>query len=146
MSIKGGHKIASALQKIIKQHGENPTVQVGFMADAVYEDGTPVAMVAALNEYGTKKIPPRPFFRGMINENKGDWGGYAANFMKETGNDVIKTLDLMGGEIQGELKNSIRDFSDPPNAQSTIDKKGFNDPLIDSGRMYRDSVTFKIKE
>jgi hypothetical protein len=50
---------------------------------------------------------------------------------------LIEGLELVLGE---ELKQSIREFSDPPNAPRTIAKKGFNDPLIgagDGGRILR---------
>jgi hypothetical protein len=40
---------------------------------------------------------------------------------------------LMGERIKGQIQSSIIAFSEPPNAKSTVDKKGFNDPLVWSG-------------
>ena len=37
-----------------------------FFSDAKYDDGKPVAEVAAYQEYGTAAIPERPFFRQSI--------------------------------------------------------------------------------
>jgi hypothetical protein len=44
-------------------------------------------------------------------------------------------LALMGEDIQGALIQSINDFTSPPLAQSTIDRKGFDKPLIDEAIM-----------
>ena len=45
-------------------------VKVGFFSTARYEDGTPVAAVAAWNEFGTETIPERPFFRNALAESE----------------------------------------------------------------------------
>ena len=43
-------------------------VDVGFLAGATYPDGTPVSLVAAVNEFGTSdgSIPERPFMRNAL--------------------------------------------------------------------------------
>jgi hypothetical protein len=51
----------------------------------------------------------------------------------------------MGELIQGQLQDSIRDLQTPPNAASTVRKKGFNNPLIDHGDMLR-QVNFEVKD
>jgi len=84
----------------------------------------------------TYTIPPRPFFRNMIAAKKGEWGGDAAKIMKANELDIKKTADLMGQLITGQLQKSIQSFSSPPNAPSTVRKKGFNDPLIDTGQLW----------
>ena len=93
---RGGKK----LQKLLKEAGKSGVtrVEVGFFSTAKYEDGTPVAAVAAWNEFGTGPhtirakpgkvlafagsdgnlvfaksvehpgIPERPFFRRAIAE------------------------------------------------------------------------------
>ena len=38
---------------------------------------------------------------------------------------------------------SIQDWSDPPNAERTIKRKGFNDPLVETKRMQR-AVKYKL--
>lgn len=139
----GGNKMMVYLYNLAKKmKGE---VDVGFMADATYPDGTSVAEVAFYNEFGTIKIPPRSFFRGMIAKNSPGWALRISKAAKYYDYDGQKVLELMGQTIQEELQESIVDFSDPPNAPATIEKKGFNKPLIDTGHM-KDSVTFKVRD
>ena len=51
----------------------------------------------------------------------------------------------MGAEIVGQVQDSIDELMDPPLALSTIAKKGFEKPLVDSGLM-RNTVTYEIVE
>lgn len=126
-------KIAARLAQIAR--GMDASVEVGFLEGATYEDGTPVAAVANWNEFGTSTAPPRPFFRNMIAKESPSWGGKIAKLAVATGNDGVKILELMGEDIEGALKQSINDFTDPGNAESTIARKGFDKPLIDTSHM-----------
>lgn len=89
-------------------------------------------------------IPPRPFFRTMIAENSPQWGETLGKQLVATNYNVNRSLRLMGTEMKGQLQDSIRNWSTPSNAPSTIRKKGFNDPLIDSGEMLN-AVDFEVK-
>lgn len=79
--------------------------------------------------------PPRPFFRNMIAEQSPTWGRKAASIMRGNGNDIAATLEVMGQEIAGRLKESINALTDPPLAPSTIARKGFDKPLIHTSLM-----------
>ena len=48
-------------------------LKVGWFEGAKYEDGTPVAYVAAIQEYGFVNIPPRSFMRTTVQEKKEAW-------------------------------------------------------------------------
>lgn len=128
-----GDGLAAALKGISAKMSSS--VEVGFLEGATYPDGTPVASVAFWNEYGNGSAPPRPFFRTMIEKEKESWPGKLAAAYKATGGDGDKALALVGEDIDGALKQSINDFSSPALAQSTIDRKGFDKPLIDTGHM-----------
>jgi hypothetical protein len=112
-SVKGGDKLTKKLADLKAKMGNNPIVKVGFMAGATYDDknNTPVAMVAAIQEFGTTNsvfnIPPRPFFRNMIADHKDEWPKETTAVLKSQAFDVVKTLDLMGESIGVELKASI---------------------------------------
>lgn len=80
-------------------------------------------------------VPPRPFFRTMIAEKSSGWGDDIGKALKQTGYDTDLTLNRVGERIEGQLKQSIMNFTTPANAPSTIREKGFNDPLVDSGDM-----------
>ena len=97
----------------------------------------------------TITIPPRPFFRTMIKQNAGHWGDDVGKLLKQTDFNAEKTLKKMGEQIAGELRQSIRDLTSPPLADSTIRKKskgkvsalaraigGPAKPLIDTGHMF----------
>jgi hypothetical protein len=70
MAVKGGEHLGAKLREIGRclSAGE---LQVGFMENAdPYPDGTPVALVAAVQEFGSPSngIPPRPFMRPAVAE------------------------------------------------------------------------------
>ena len=55
--------------------------------------------------------------------------------LKANNYDADAALNKMGKHIKGQLTESILSYEDPPNAPSTIRKKGFNAPLRDTGTM-----------
>lgn len=181
--VTGGLKLEAALKRIAKKVSTASNVKVGFLEDATYPDGTPIAYVASINEFGatidmpartqtifrqtnkagtafnkdgrfvkesksnfasdhevaahTITIPPRPFFRTTIKEGEKHWGKDLGKVLKDKDYDAVAALNAMGEEIKGEIQESIRDWTAPPNAKSTIAKKGFNDPLFGDGTMLR---------
>ena len=151
---RGGKK----LQRLLREAGKGGVsgVKVGFFSTAKYEDGTPVAAVAAWNEFGTKNIPERPFFRNAL---AGMEDGIA-NIIK-AGIDPKKMVvdeqlaDRVGLYAAGQVQESIVALNDPPNSPATIAQKrkklggkkgvgGGENPLIDTGFM-RDSVTWEVE-
>ena len=120
-------------------------MSVGFFSTAKYPDGTPVAAVAAFNEFGTETIPERPFFRQSIEG--------ADKVIMPVLKDGIDPMDMaldsrtagkVGLVMQARIQRSITDLSTPANAPSTIKEKGSSNPLIDTGFM-RQSVTFMVE-
>lgn len=143
-TLSGGEALMTRLKEIAESMGGG-AVSVGFMANATYPDGTPVAAVAFWNEYGGMNRPPRPFFRGMISRESPTWGGKMAKLAKVTNYDGPRVLGLMGEDIKGALVQSINDFTTPGLASSTIAAKGFAKPLIDTATMIR-AVDYEVKE
>lgn len=143
----GGDKLQKHLAELAAKVGQAATVNVGFLENATYPDGKPVVLVAAAQEFGApaKGIPPRPFFRGMIAKESGHWGDDVAKALTASDFDAAKALDLMGFQIGSELQQSIHDTNAPPLAQSTIEKKGFDKPLIHTSDMWN-AVDHEVKE
>lgn len=83
----------------------------------------------------TVTIPPRPFFRTMLDAKSGQWGKQVASALKASDYDAQATLGRMGELIKGQLQGSIRELTSPPDAPSTVKRKGFDKPLIDTGVM-----------
>ena len=138
-------KLAERLAHIAKGVTDEPQVKVGFLSEATYPDGTSVAMVAAVNEFGapSRGQPPRPFFRLMVAQHRHEWPSAIGKVYKATDFNAQKTLDQMGQLIKGELQQSIRDLTEPPLAPSTVARKQFDKPLIDTGHMLN-SVDYEV--
>lgn len=125
----------------------NYKLKVGFLK-GFYPDGTPIAAVAAWNEFGVPwhNQPARPFFRRMIVAQSGKWPRMAATLMKGNGMDVPATLDVIGQEIVGRIQESINTLVDPPLAASTVLRKGHDKPLIDTSLMVKSPSYEVVKE
>ena len=61
----------------------------------------------------------------------------------EDGLTLDQVNERVGVVAAGEVKKYMTELSSPPNAASTIRKKGSSNPLIDSGQM-RSSVNYKV--
>ena len=134
-----------ALKELARKLASAPTLKVGFLGGGPYPDGTSIAMVAATNEFGVpaRGQPPRPFFRNMIAAQSPRWGKMAAALLERNDLDVDAMLDTMGQEIVGRVQESINTLTEPKLAQSTIDKKGFDKPLIETSLMVK-SVSYTV--
>lgn len=135
--ISGGEKLERALRDLAAKVANPATLRAGFLENATYSSGESVAMIASLNEYGvpSRGQPPRPFFRQAIAKHKGEWPAAIAGLLKANNMDAVKTLNLTGEAIVGQIKQSIIDLVDPPLAPSTVQRKGFDKPLIERGIM-----------
>ncbi|HGH5415686.1 TPA: hypothetical protein ACJI3M_003295 [Citrobacter freundii] len=130
---------------------DSKQLKVGFIDGATYPDGTPVAMVAATNEYGRPENnqPPRPFFRNAIVEHENEWTDAIARGIR-AGHPVDQVLEVVGAQIQGDVQESIAQLMTPPLAASTIaarKRKGNNStkPLVDTKVMIGD-VNYEVSE
>src|SRR6185503_1324189 len=108
--IRGGKRLEQKLAAIARAVGARAQkVRVGFLEGATYPNGTPVAMVAAIQNFGAPSvgIPPRPFFTNMVKQNKGAWGKQLAGILRATDFDAKASLGVMGKIIGEELQASI---------------------------------------
>ena len=137
-------RVGSLSAALSKYKDMNASVRVGVLENATYPDGTPVAMVAFWNEYGTKRSPVRAFFRTTVSEQKKNWVLSVQNLMKMH-NDPKQVMGLIGEHMKGNIAQSIATWSDPPNAPYTVAQKGFDAPLRDTMQMLR-SISFEVGE
>jgi len=159
--LKGGNKLAEKLAEMVTLVNNASAVKVGFLAEARYPDGTPVAMIAAILDFGAPAagIPPRPFFRNMIAKKKGEWPEVIANLLKANDYDALRTLQQTGEAVAGQLRQSIIDTNEPPLAASTLAKRGVSGmvydpknpktfgakPLVETGHLLN-STGYQVKE
>lgn len=137
-------RVGSLSAALSKYKDMNASVRVGVLENATYPDGTPVAMVAFWNEYGTRTSPVRAFFRTTVSEQKKNWVLSVQNLMKMH-NDPKQVMGLIGVHMQEQIVQSINTWSDPPNSAYTIAKKGFDKPLVERGIMMR-SIKSEVGE
>ena len=154
MRITQDNSGSEALEKLADQIKKSK-IEVGFFESAKYPDGTPVAYVAAIQEFGypAGNIPSRPFFRNAISQNDG-WKPLATKAMSavvEGRIELNQALNQMGLKMAADVKDSITDGSYEALKQSTLDArqsrkrtKGVaSKPLIDTAQMLQ-SVTYAV--
>ena len=93
------------------------------------------ATIALYNMLGTDTIPARPVLEPLFAAEKNTIRGLstkAANRVSR-GLDPAPVFDSLAATLETQGKATIRDLKDPRNADSTIAKKGFDDPLVGAG-------------
>lgn len=93
--------------------------------------------VAIKNNFGIG-VPRREFMPEAAKKWQKSWTEkleVIQNAMEKGHMDVDKFLDTMGQEGASLISKTIRDWSTPPNSAFTIEMKGANNPLVDSGDM-----------
>jgi hypothetical protein len=132
--IKGGEKAMEAIRDIADKLKGAGTLRVGFLAGATYPNGTPVALVAAIQNYGapSRGIPPRPFFSNMVANESPSWGPDLAKLLPAVGYDSKIALEQMGQKISGDLRQAIVDTNAPSLSPVTVMLRGMksNDPSL----------------
>lgn len=112
-------------------------VKVGVMSGS-YPDGTSVVDVAYWNEFGTSKMPSRPFIRQTFEKNGSDIdkvsrtliGGIMTGAFNPDG-----ALRELGDWYKGVMQEVLRDGSYIANAASTLAQKNGSKPLVDTGQL-----------
>lgn len=140
----------AALMKAIDATGTGYVVTVGIQEEdegASYEGGMTLGEVAEANEFGTDRIPARPFLSSWADERE-------ASALKEMSADVrsaIKAgtspaarLDARAQRFAGEVQSRIAGGIPPPNAESTVERKGSSTPLVDTGQL-RSAIRGKVE-
>lgn len=142
----------SALAKLVESMaGTDPHVLVGVQgsqAASEHPGGQATnADVASWNEFGTAHIPERSFVRATIDINE----PRLLQLSAQLGQGVLaekftpaQALGLLGEEARGMMIERINAHIPPPNAPSTIKRKGSSTPLIAQSGQLKNSITFKV--
>ncbi len=128
--------------------GSDKVVHVGFPEGPKEADGTPIAMVAAVQEYGSpaQGIPERPFLRVAPRKNRAKYVRLnRINLVKmlrgQMGMD--QALCQLGEMAKGDVVAEIRSGDFTPLKAATIKRKGSSRPLVDTGQMVQ-SVQWQL--
>lgn len=130
----------AVLQKLRLQFG---SVEVGFFVGTKYKTGKDVTTVARNNDQGTKNIPERPFMIPAGNKAANKTINITVEAIAN-GMDESQALSKAGILFKNAIQREITNLKEPPNAESTIFKKGSSNPLIDTGLM-RSKVEWKLR-
>ena len=150
VSVKSTTTGGDRLERLVREarRAGVPSIDVGFFSTARYQDGTPVAAVAAAHEFGVRlreggqEIPERPFFRQAIARIERRLPDMLASQIVN-GQVEPGVAGRIGAWAAGEVQASIVRLREPPNSPATIARKGSSNPLIDTGHM-RQSVTWRV--
>lgn len=97
-------------------------------------------------EFGTPTQPERPIFRNGVKKNVGELqrlGKVNLLLISQGQMTIDRALGLMGSLAAGRIKQEFGSSDLPPNAQSTIDRKGSSKPGIDTAQT-KNSVTWEV--
>lgn len=123
---------------------QNRVVKVGWFESAMYDDNTPVAQVAAIQEFGAPgaNIPPRPFFHPCIASHSDEWANKLASGTKAVLDGKIsgdEVLTVVGQLAAGQLQQTISEVREPPLAPATLAQRAregrTDQPLHRTGHM-----------
>ena len=105
------------------------------------------ATKAAINEYGTSKIPQRPFMRTAVSRHGKSWGEKSAKAVQSVmkGMPISQATELVGMQMKADISSTLTNGPWTPNSALTIAKKGSSRPLIDTGEL-RASITYKVEK
>ncbi len=102
--------------------------------------------VAWFNEFGTKHIPERSFIRSTTDEQRSQLAQIKKRLAIEITagrQTVASALAILGEWMQAQIQQKITRLSEPPNAPSTVARKGSRNPLIDTGQL-RQSIRYQV--
>lgn len=140
--VKNQVKSHAAKQRLRSLRGAS--VQVGILGA---QSGSHLVMYARANEFGVPgHIPERSFLRSTVREKRDRYGRLMSKAITEVldGESSKRAFEKVGVRVVRDVRLKITKLRVPPNAASTIRRKGSSNPLIDTGRM-RDSITYVFR-
>ncbi|OOF52560.1 hypothetical protein [Rodentibacter trehalosifermentans] len=130
------------------QELDGAQIKIGIQADekGEYENGASVLDVAAWNEFGTNKIPSRPFIRQCFSDNLPalEKGLRIVAVKVLNGEEPKIALSQLGQWYQDKQKECLLHFPWKPNAASTVKAKGSSKPLVDTSQLVN-SIRYKVE-
>lgn len=112
---------AKAQLEALTQSLDGVEVRTGWFESAKYPDGTPVAYVAAIQEFGfaPKNIPARAYMRPTVRAKSNEWNAKLRQLLKRA-TDGGMVMEAMGAVIAGDFREAIINVNDPPLAKATL--------------------------
>lgn len=140
----GRKKLDNILNGVVNKEGK-----VGWFESAKYPDGTPVAYVASIQEFGSGSIPPRSFMRSTAAHKRDEWKDNmkkGADAIANGGETMSSVMEKVGLGAAGDIRKTIATLTEPPLKQATINARlskmadgktvgNLDKPLVETGHM-----------
>lgn len=143
--IDGVNDLCDRLKKQLKKV---KGCRAGYYSNLSYPNGLTLIENALIQEYGTEHIPPRPFLRKALKKNP-EWAKFVKEMFDANGDGTL-TLEQIAQQVALMMKTDIQEAISsnipPPNAESTIKRKGSSKTLIDTGTLRSSVQSQVIKE
>lgn len=141
IKVDGLQQVQNRIRKEIEKIAKNKTVLVGIHEDAGSTDNGELTMAAlgATLHFGNQNIPARPWLDVGVRSGSADY----LDVIENNNEDMDNALNMIGLIAVGKVQQYMTELQDPPNAPSTVKKKGSSNPLINNGHL-RQSVTYSI--
>jgi hypothetical protein len=141
------------LKKVLNELKEHK-ITIGFQGQsgsALHpEANVPMAKVAKWHEYGTAEIPARPFLRTTAKQNKKEFKDANKKAISDVidqrakPEEVLERLGQIGADAAKKVVLNASDWAEPLSS-STVKRKGFSAPLVDTGSMV-DAISWAIRK
>jgi hypothetical protein len=158
--LKVKRTINTAVLDKLQSQIKNASAKVGFLG-GMHEDGkTPVAYIASVHEFGvaSKGIPPRPFMRPTVAEQKQEWASIAERGALAIARGNATTIDVLEAIAQtaaGDVRKTISKIQSPALSENTIKARqrkmangkkvgNLTKPLVETGLLLA-SVSHEVK-
>lgn len=134
------------LRKELKAYAGGKSVMVGIHEGAPQPESGDLNMatLGAVLHFGSEDghIPARPWLDTGVESGAQEILDIIRSGVGK-GLPLDTVLEQVGVVSVGAVQDFMTDLKDPPNAPSTIEKKGSDNPLIDSGAL-RASITYSV--
>lgn len=149
-----------AFRDLVRDSLGDVGVYVGIRADRgaeVIAGEVTLAAIGTVHEFGSAdgRIPQRSYLRSTVDERRREYAKALRAAADAALVEVVRSrrvnldavrrkFERVGAFAVGDVKRKITDLRTPPNAPSTIRRKGSDNPLIDTGRL-RASIDFEVR-
>lgn len=136
-----GKVLAKFIENMRKVGKAKTCVKIGYPKTRVAADDLEKAIQ---NNYGTRRIPRRPFFDNASEKTKKQWADLMEQHKRDFRDgrvDLKKLYNAIGVVGVANIQSEIIDGNFVPNSPKTIKRKRSSRPLVDTGDM-RLAVTY----
>lgn len=151
VAVKSELKWNGAVVERFKAAAKVDGVSIGYREGDRYPGGTELGVVARAQEFGTPKIPPRPWIRPTLDSRKGHLARTVAMALKtyaKTEASIRKMWGDRGKAMVVNLQQRIDKVAAPPLSARTLAKRRARGntsekPLVDT-RAMRDRLAYRV--